>query len=131
MGSRLKIVGEGGGGERGGRLGDLYVVIHVEPHPFFERHGDDILCQIPISFTQAALGAELEVPSLNGSKKISIPAGSQGGQVLILRGQGIPHVDGFGKGDQHIQILVKVPTKLSKRQKELLQEFASLEGKEG
>ena len=131
MGSRLKIVGEGGEGDRGGRLGDLYVVIHVEPHPFFERHGDDILCQIPISFTQAALGAELEVPSLNGSKKISIPAGSQGGQVFTVRGQGIPHVDGFGKGDQHIQILVKVPTKLSKRQKELLQEFSSLEGKEG
>jgi len=129
-GSRLQVAGEGGEGERGGRPGDLYVVLHVEPHPFFERQGDDILCQIPISFTQAALGAEIEVPSLNGSRKVSIPAGSQSGQVFTLRGQGIPHLDGFGKGDQHIQILVKVPTKLSKRQKELLQEFASLEGKD-
>jgi molecular chaperone DnaJ len=129
-GSRLKVAGEGGGGDRGGRPGDLYVVLHVEPHSFFERHGDDILCQIPISFTQAALGVEIEVPSLNGSKKLSIPAGSQSGQVFTLRGQGFPHLESFGKGDQHVQILVKVPTKLSKRQKELLQEFASLEGKE-
>ncbi len=129
-GSRLKVAGEGGEGERGGRPGDLYVVLHVEPHSFFERHGDDILCQIPISFTQAALGVEIEVPSLNGSKKLSIPAGSQSGQVFTLRGQGFPHLESFGKGDQHVQILVKVPTKLSKRQKELLQEFASLEGKE-
>lgn len=129
-GSRLKVSGEGGEGERGGRPGDLYVVLHVEPHSFFERHGDDILCQIPISFTQAALGVEIEVPSLNGSKKLSIPSGSQSGQVFTLRGQGFPHLESFGKGDQHVQILVKVPTKLSKRQKELLQEFASLEGNE-
>jgi molecular chaperone DnaJ len=129
-GIRLKVAGEGGEGERGGRAGDLYVVLHVEPHSFFERHGDDILCQIPISFAQAALGAEIEVPSLNGFKKLSIPAGSQSGQVFTLRGQGIPHLNGFGKGDQHIQILVKVPTKLNKRQKELLQEFASWEGKD-
>lgn len=129
-GSRLKVSGEGGEGERGGRPGDLYVVLHVEPHPFFERHGDDILCQIPISFTQAALGAEIEVPSLNASKKLSLPPGTQSGQVFTLRGQGIPHLDGFGKGDQHIQVTVKVPTKLSKRQKELLKEFASLEEKE-
>ncbi|MDH4265734.1 MAG: molecular chaperone DnaJ [Deltaproteobacteria bacterium] len=128
-GNRLKVSGEGGEGERGGRSGDLYVVLHVEPHSFFERHGDDILCQIPISFTQAALGAEIEVPSLNGSKKLPIPPGSQSGQVFTLRGQGIARLDSFGKGDQHIQILVKVPTKLNKRQKELLKEFASLEGK--
>jgi molecular chaperone DnaJ len=129
-GSRLKVSGEGGAGERGGRSGDLYVVLHVEPHPFFERQGDDILCQIPISFTQAALGAEIEIPILNGTKKLSIHPGSQNGQLYTLRGDGVPHVDGFGKGDQHVQILVKVPTKLNKRQKELLKEFASLDGKE-
>lgn len=106
------------------------MVLHVEPHSFFERHGDDILCQIPISFTQAALGAEIEVPSLNGSKKLSIPPGSQSTQVFTLRGQGIAHLDSFGRGDQHVQILVKVPTKLNRRQKDLLKEFASLEGKE-
>lgn len=128
-GSRLKISGEGGEGERGGRPGDLYVVLHAEPHSFFERHGDDIICQIPISFTQAALGAEIEVPSLNGFKKLTIPPGTQSSQVITLRGQGIPHLDGFGRGDQHIQVVVKVPTKLNRRQKELLKEFASLEGK--
>jgi molecular chaperone DnaJ len=130
-GSRLKVAGEGGEGERGGRPGDLYIVLHVEPHPFFERQEDDIICQIPISFPQAALGVEIEVPSLNSTKKIDIPAGIQSGQIITLRGQGIPHLDGFGKGDQHIQVLVKVPTKLNKRQKELLKEFAAQEGKEG
>jgi len=130
-GSRLKVAGEGGEGERGGRPGDLYIVLHVEPHPFFERQDDDLICQIPISFPQAALGAEIEVPSLNGTKKIDIPPGTQSGQIITLRGQGIPHLDGFGKGDQHIQVLVKIPTKLNKRQKELLKEFAAQEGKEG
>lgn len=129
-GSRLKVSGEGGEGERGGRRGDLYVILHVETHSFFERHGADLVCQIPISFTQAALGAEIEVPSLNGSKRFTIPPGSQSGQVFTLRGQGIPHLESFGKGDQHVQILVKVPTKLNKRQKEILKEFASQEGKE-
>ncbi len=130
MGSRLKIAGEGGEGERGGRPGDLYVVLHVEPHPFFERQGDDIFCQIPISFTQAALGAEIEVPSLNGTKKLTIPPGTQSSQVFTLRGQGVPHLNGFGRGDQHVQVVIKVPAKLSKRQKELLKEFAALEERE-
>jgi molecular chaperone DnaJ len=106
------------------------VVLHVEPHPFFERQGDDIFCQIPISFTQAALGAEIEVPSLNGTKKLTIPPGTQSSQVFTLRGQGVPHLNGFGRGDQHVQVVIKVPTKLSKRQKELLKEFAALEEKE-
>jgi len=128
-GSRLRVSGEGGEGDRGGRAGDLYVILHVEPHSFFERHEDDVLCQIPISFVQAALGEEIEVPTLNGTKKITIPAGTQSGQVFTLRGIGIPHLDGYGKGDQHVQVTVKVPAKLNKRQKELLKEFAALEGK--
>jgi len=129
-GSRLRVSGEGMEGERGGRPGDLYVVLNVEPHPFFERQGDDVLCQIPISFPQAALGAEMEVPTLNGSKKLTIPPGTQSGEVFTLRSLGIPHLHGFGKGDQHIHVVVKIPTKLNKRQKELLKEFAALEGKE-
>ncbi len=128
-GSRLKVTGEGGEGERGGRPGDLYVVLHVETHPFFERHEDDIICQIPISFVQAALGEEIEVPGLNGNKKLTIPPGTQSGQVFSLRGQGIPHLDGFGRGDEHVQVTIKVPTKLNKHQKELLKEFAAMEGK--
>lgn len=129
-GSRLKISAEGGEGEKGGRRGDLYVVLHVEPHSFFERQEDDLFCQIPISFAQAALGEEIEVPTLNGTKKLSVPGGTQSGQVFTLRGQGIPHLDGFGKGNLNIQVLVKVPSRLNKRQKELLKEFAALEGKE-
>lgn len=128
-GSRLKVAGEGGEGERGGRPGDLYVILHVEPHPFFERHDDDILCQIPVSFVQAALGEEIEIPTLNGAKKLTIPPGTQSGQIFTLRGQGIPHLEGFGKGDQHVQVSVKIPAKLNKRQKELLKEFAAQEGK--
>jgi molecular chaperone DnaJ len=128
-GSRLKVTGEGGEGERSGRRGDLYVILHVESHPFFERHDDDIVCQIPISFVQAALGEEIEVPTLNGAKKLTLPPGTQSGQVFTLRGQGVPHLNSFGRGDQHIQINVKVPTNMTNRQKELLKEFAALEGK--
>ena len=101
-----------------------------ERHSFFERHEDDILCQVPISFVQAALGEEIDIPTLNGTKRITIPPGTQSGQVFTLRGIGILHLDGYGKGDQHVQVTVKVPAKLNKRQKELLKEFASLEGKE-
>ncbi len=129
-GNRLRVSGEGGEGERGGRTGDLYIVLHVEPHDFFERQGDDLVCQIPISYPQAALGAEIAVPTLNASKKLDIPAGTQSGQIFTLRGQGISHLNQFGKGDLHVQVQVKVPTTLSKRQKELLKEFASLDGKE-
>jgi molecular chaperone DnaJ len=128
-GSRLRVSGEGGEGEKGGRPGDLYVILHVEPHDLFERHEDDILCQLPISFAQAALGEEIEVPALNGTKKVTIPPGTQSGQVFTLRGMGIAHLDGYGKGHQHIQVTVKVPTKLNKRQKEILKEFVSLDGK--
>jgi len=129
-GSRLKITGEGGEGDKGGRRGDLYIFLHVEPHPFFERQGNDLFCQIPISFSQAALGEEIEVPTLNGTKKFFIPPGTQSGQVFALKGQGVPHLNGFGRGSLNLQVLVKVPTKLSKRQKELLKEFATIEGKE-
>jgi molecular chaperone DnaJ len=128
-GSRLKVTGEGGEGDRAGRPGDLYVVLHVEPHTFFERHEDDILCQIPISFVQAALGEDIEVPTLNGAQKLTIPPGTQSGQIFTLRGQGISHLDGFGKGDQHVQIAAKVPTNLNQRQRELLKEFVAQEGR--
>jgi molecular chaperone DnaJ len=124
------VRGEGAEGERGGRAGDLYVVLHIEPHDFFERQGDDLVCRIPISFSQAALGSEIEVPTLNASKKLTVPPGTQPGDVFTMRGHGISHLNQFGKGDLHVQVEVKVPTGLSKRQKELLKEFASLDGKE-
>jgi molecular chaperone DnaJ len=128
-GSRLRLRGEGEEGERGGPPGDLYVIIHVEPHEFFGRDGDDITCQIPISFVQAAIGAEIEVPTLNGTRKLNIPRATQSGQVFRLKGEGIHHARGYGRGDGIVQVIVKTPTKLTKRQEELLREFAALEEK--
>ncbi|OGP52533.1 MAG: molecular chaperone DnaJ [Deltaproteobacteria bacterium RBG_13_52_11] len=130
-GSRLRLRGEGEEGERGGPQGDLYVIIYVDPHEFFEREGDDIICRVPISFTMAALGGEIEVPTLDGAKKIHIPKGTQPGEIFKLRGEGIPHLHSRGKGDQIIQAAVLVPTKLTKRQEELLKDFAALEEERG
>jgi molecular chaperone DnaJ len=130
-GSKLKVRGEGEEGERGGPPGDLYVFLYVEPHEFFSRDGDDIICQIPISFPQAALGAEIEVPSLNGNKKVSIPKGTESGDIFRIKGEGFPKIKGYGRGDMVIQAIVKTPKNLTKRQEELLREFEELgRGKE-
>ncbi|MGQ9857704.1 MAG: molecular chaperone DnaJ [Thermodesulfobacteriota bacterium] len=127
-GSRLRLRGEGEPGEAGGPPGDLYVVIHVEPHPFFERQGEDIFCQAPISFTQAALGARIEVPTLDGPEILNIPRGTQSGTLFRLRGKGMPRLKGHGRGDQVIQVVVKTPTNLTRRQEELLMELAEISG---
>jgi len=127
-GSRLRLRGEGEEGEFGGPRGDLYVFIHVETHGFFERKGDDILCRIPISITQAALGATIKVPTLNGDEKIKVPKGTQYGKLFRLKGKGIPHLRGFGRGDQVVQTLVEVPTNLSRKEEKVLKELAKLRG---
>lgn len=127
-GSQLRLVGEGGPGRNGGPPGDLYVVLHVEPHEFFERDGDRLLCQIPISFPQAALGAEIEIPTLDGTETLKIPRGTQTGDVLRMRGQGMPNVRSGRKGDLQVQVFVRTPTKLSERQEELLKELGELIG---
>lgn len=126
-GSRLRLTGEGESGTRGGPPGDLYVFINVKPHDFFKRNNNDIICQIPISFVQAALGADIDVPTLNGEKTLHIPKGTQPGEVFRFKREGIPYLRGHGKGDQIIQVLVKTPTALSKKQVTLLKEFAKLE----
>ena len=126
-GSRLRLRGEGEAGRQGAPPGDLYLVIHVRPHEFFEREGDHVFCRIPISIVQAALGAEIEVPTLNGSQKLKIPKGIQNGEVLRFRGEGFPNLRGFGRGDQIMEIHVNTPTRLTKKQEEILQEFAALE----
>ena len=125
-GSKLRIRGEGEEGERGGPPGDLYVVLSVEPHDFFSRDGDDIICQIPISFPQAALGAEIKIPSLNGNKKLSIPKGTESGDIFRIKGEGFPKIRGHGRGDMVIQAIVKTPKTLTKRQEEILREFEGL-----
>lgn len=122
-GSRLRLRGEGEQGSHGGPNGDLYVFIHVEPHEFFQRSGDDIYCRIPISFVQAALGDSIEVPTLMSTEKLKIPRGTQTGKTFRLKGKGIAHLRGFGRGDQIIETVVTIPTQLNKKQEELLREF--------
>lgn len=129
-GSHLRMAGEGDGGQRGGAPGDLYIVIHVRPHKFFERDGDDVILDQPISFVQAALGAEIEVPTLDGPVKLKIPEGTQTGTTFRLRGKGIPHLRGYGRGDQHVKVYVAVPRRLGEKQRQLLREFAKLGGAE-
>jgi molecular chaperone DnaJ len=124
-GSRLKLTGEGGQG-KGGPNGDLYVAINVREHPLFQREDNNVICEFPISFIQAALGCEVEVPTLDGKVAMKIPEGTQSGKVYRLRGKGIPSLQGYGRGDQLVVIRVETPTNLNKRQKELLEEFAKI-----
>ncbi len=127
-GQRLKLKGEGQPGERGAQSGDLYVVIDVRDHELFVRDGYDIQCTIPISFVQAALGAEIEVPTLEGAVKMKIPAACQNGKKFRLKGKGIAELSGSGRGDEIVTVFVEVPSKLSSEQKQLLEKFASLSG---
>ncbi|GEN46493.1 molecular chaperone DnaJ [Alkalibacillus haloalkaliphilus] len=129
-GQQIRVSGQGGPGENGGPPGDLFVVVRVKRHEFFERDGDDILCEIPITFTQAALGDELEVPTVHGRVKLKIPAGTQTGTHFRLKGKGAPNVHGYGQGDQHILVKVMVPKNLSDKQKELLREFHEQSGED-
>jgi molecular chaperone DnaJ len=128
-GSKLRIRGEGELGEREGPPGDLFVFLYVEPDDFFSREGDDIICQIPISFPQAALGTEIQVPTLNGKKNLTIPKGTESGDVLKIKGEGFPKLRGSGRGDEIVQVIVKTPRNLSKKQEELLREFEQSGGK--
>ncbi|MCL6447023.1 MAG: molecular chaperone DnaJ [Armatimonadetes bacterium] len=127
-GTRLRVAGEGEAGLRGGPPGDLYVYLNVRPHRLFKREGNDIICEVPISFAQAALGDELEVPTLEGTAKVRIPEGTQHGTEFRLRGKGIPDLNGYGRGDQYVRVKVVTPTRLTERQKQLLREFAVLSG---
>jgi len=130
-GSRLRSAGNGQAGLRGGPSGDLYVVLHVKPHEIFQRDGDDLLCEVPVGFVQAALGTEIEVPTLNGKAEIKIPAGTQPGTMFRLKGKGVKNVQGYGYGDLHVRVIVEVPTHLTAAQKAKLHEFAELcNGKE-
>ena len=126
-GSRLKVRGEGGAGERGGENGDLYIVIQVKDHPVFTRRNLDVCCDISIHFTQAVLGAKIKVPTLEGLKPLRIPAGTQPGTVLTLEGCGIPGLDGARRGDQQVCVRVEVPRRVSKKEKELLRAWQGMQ----
>ena len=126
-GSRLRLANEGQAGMMGGPPGDLYVFLHVKPHELFKREENDIICQIPISMIQATLGDQIPVPTLNGEKNLEIPKGTQFGDVFRFRGEGIPSLRTGRRGDQIVQVTIKTPTNISKKQEELLREFARLE----
>jgi molecular chaperone DnaJ len=132
------VAGEGEAGIAGGPPGDLYVVMALQPHPLFEREGTDLHVEVPIPFVQAALGAEIEVPTLDGKVQLQIPEGTQSGRVLRLRGKGVPPLQPRldpaqvkkMRGDLYVRVFVEVPTKLNARQRELLEEFAAQSGHE-
>ena len=126
-GARLRLNGEGEAGSFGGPPGDLYVFMHVEPHEFFKRNNTDVICQIPVSFVQATLGDKIKVPTLTEEKDFQIPKGTQPGAIFRLKGEGIPSLRNKRRGDQIIQVDVKTPTHLNKKQEQLLKEFAKIE----
>lgn len=125
-GSRLRLAGEGEAGTRGGGPGDLYVFLEVEEHPFFGRRDDDIYCEIPITFAQAALGAEIEVPTIDGKERLSVPEGTQTGTIFKLKGKGVPRLRGHGRGNELVAVRVLTPMKLTKEQRKLLDQLGEL-----
>ena len=125
-GTRIRFAGGGEVGQFGGPAGDLYVVLHVKDHPFFAREGNDLHCVVPISIAQAAMGAEIRVPTMDGEHNLKIPEGTQPSTTFRIRNKGVPVLNGHGKGDLYVEMLVQVPSKLNKRQRELLQELDAL-----
>ncbi len=126
-GQAVRLAGEGEPGEGGGPNGDLHCYIAIKPHPVFSRHNNDIVCQVPISFTQAALGGRIEVPTLKGKEELDIAAGTQHGEVFKLKGKGLPDLRSYKSGDELVQILIEIPKKLTEKQKSLLREYAESE----
>jgi molecular chaperone DnaJ len=124
--AHLRIRGEGEAGTAG--RGDLYVIIEVQPHAVFQRHDNDILTEITISLIKAVLGAEVEVPTLNGKVEMKIPAGTQSGRIFRLKGKGIPDLHGRGIGDELVRVIVEIPSRLTVQQRNLMEEFARLSG---
>ncbi|MFW6107085.1 MAG: molecular chaperone DnaJ [bacterium] len=127
---RLRVPGEGEVGEDGRGRGDLYCYVRVKPHHMFRREGDDLVCRVPITFTQAALGAEIDVPTIDGTTTtLRVPPGTQSGDVLTVPGRGVARRNGRGRGDEHVVVVIEVPKKVRGRQRELLEELAALEDK--
>jgi molecular chaperone DnaJ len=130
-GTRIRFAGEGETGVRGGPAGDLYIFLSIASHRFFQRAGADLHCRVPISMVTAALGGEFEVPTIEGSKtRVTVPEGTQSGRRFRLRGKGMPVLRSRETGDMYVEVLVETPQKLTKRQRELLQEFEQLSSKE-
>jgi len=130
-GSRLKMGGEGDPGEAGGPPGDLYIVLDIKQHEFFHREGADLYCEVPVSIAQVVLGSEIEVPTLNGNETLKVPSGTQPGTSFRLKGKGVPRLSSHGRGDQYVLVKVVVPKNISKRQKDIIEEFDRLSQEEG
>ena len=127
-GLRLRMSGEGEAGTRGGPPGDLYIYLNVKPHSLFQRDGNDVWCEVPLTMVKAALGSEIEVPTLDGKVSLTIPEGTQTGKVFRLKEKGIPRLRGTGRGDQYVRVKVIIPTKIDSKRRKLLEEFAELSG---
>lgn len=125
-GTRIRYQEQGDAGPNGAPAGDLYVVLHVKPHSFFERDGKNLYCSVPLSFAQAALGAEISIPTLDGEHQLEIPHGTQTGTVFRIRGKGVQALQSSGKGDLYVKVRVVTPEKLTKRQRELLEELGGV-----
>lgn len=130
-GSRLRLREEGEAGIEGGPSGDLYVILRVKPHPIFKREGDTVICEIPITFSQAALGGEVKVPTIDGKVKMKIPSGTQTNKIFRLKGKGIPRINSYGRGDQWVRVVVETPINLTREQKEYLEKFDELNQRNG
>jgi molecular chaperone DnaJ len=128
-GVRVRVPGEGEPGDVGAARGDLFVAVKVRDHPLFHREGNHLVCQVPVTFSQAALGAEIEVPTLDGRMAYDLPKGVQSGEVLRIAGQGMPSIRGGRRGDLHVQVVVETPKTLTRRQEELFRELAELDRK--
>jgi len=130
-GTQIRLAGEGEPGERGGPPGNLYVVLEVEPHPYFRRRGDDLILELKVNVAQAALGARVTIPTLEGEEQFDLPPGTQTGAIFRLRGRGVPHLRRNGRGDLLVLVRVEVPTKLTRQQRELFEQLAAtLDGEE-
>lgn len=125
-GARVRASGQGASGENGGPNGDLYLKIHIQPHPFWKREGDDMHIEVPITFGEAALGATITVPTINGEVQLKVPAGTQSGQVFRLSGRGVPHLKGGGAGDEYVKVKIAVPKNLGPKEEELIRELSRL-----
>ena len=128
-GQGIRVGSEGEPGRNGGPRGDLYCYVRIRPHEFLQRDGDNLVAVVPISFTQAALGATIEVPSLNGTRGLKVPAGTQYGSVFRIRGEGLPNIRSGRKGDELVQVAIETPARLNAKQTEILREFAKTENK--
>jgi DnaJ-class molecular chaperone len=122
-GSKIRLAGKGEAGKYGSPAGDLYIVTHVQPHPYFTRQGDDILCEVPVTLAEIMLGGKIEVPTIDGKTTMTIPAATQNGRLFRLRGKGIPHLKGGGQGDQYVKVQVVLPETLDESSRRLIAEF--------